>query len=850
MSKAKNKKQRQEKPEDKSPPADSIDKDAALDMSEEKSRDAKNENMFRMWNARPTRVPSVPKSKDSKVQDALPKHPIDWKKLSIGATMVCILAVFAHIMGLFGQFVLNDQLVLTPLKIGATSDVFWSTLIARGLATPLSGLWTNIGLATDLKSGSLIWFHIVNLTLHAATSVYLFFFLFSIGRYWKLEHRIDVKPLHFAFAAACMFACHPLASEVISYIPARETALVGANYILALSFFFAGFIAQKPADMILRYTLMFPFVVMGVLSGPAILSLPLAMACVAALAKPPEMEWSEFFKLRWPDFTIIGILSGAFIYVITMGIPTALNNGIGLGTLPFASYLASQFKAFATYFLRCFIVPGGLSIEPPLVVANSFADPLALLGVAAVGAVCYLAYRFREIPPVVLGLVLSLVGLLPDFVLPQSEVVSDARYYIPLVGLAIVFGWGASKMAMLSLKQVTIAIAVLFVGFAGLSNWRALAWESEEKVWKAVLVTNKDSARAHAKLALFALTESKKDIARKEVDAALKLDANSPLAHFAQGRLEQSELHFPEAYTEFETALKLAKEQNASPVLIAQCQAQVADSLVRQNDFARVKPMVEEAMAVLGQSAQLHYLMGMTLLHEKQFVTALYELQQGFVQDQRNEQYMEPIAEAYLGSRMPHMIPQAYQIMEKMATTLPTKHSLLLYARAALEMDKVDQAKDLIDKAVLLGGEDAEVFYLRSFIAKAKNDSTLAASLKAKALKLDPKIETNVPVLGPDEMQKYIDIQRKQVLKERAGGSATKPGMPMKPPMPMPMPLPSPGSRPSDSLLPSNSPMPPGAPVQSTTTSSPASSKPTTPPILPAQPDLSPAKTAPSTSKP
>lgn len=806
MSKAKNKKQKTsaEKPIER---ANEAAAETGSGATQEKKRDIKNENMFRMWNARPTQIPSVPKAKGSASEPAASsQNLVDWKSVSIAATIICVLAIFSHIMGLFGQFVLNDQLILTPLKIGADSDIFWSRLVASGLATPLSGLWTNVSLAMDLKSVSMVWFHMVNLSLHAVASVYLFFLLFQLGRYWSFEQRTEVRPEHFAFAAAGLFACHPLVSEVISYIPGREMGLVGANYFLAMFLFFAAFVARSPVIMILLYAAMFACVAMAALSGPASVTIPLALLCIAALAKPVEMKWKEFSQLRWPDLAIIGILAAGFIYLIVLGIPTTLNNGIGLATLPFDQYLASQFKAFVTYFLRCFLVPGGLSVEPPLVISAGFTDPLTLLGIAAVGAIAYLAYRYRAIPQVVLGLVLTLLGLLPDFVTPQSEIVSDSRFYISVAGLAIVFGWGVAKMSLLNFKQVAAAVAILFIGLAGLSNWRALAWSSDENLWREILKTNPQSARAHAKLGFIALLDKKTPEAQKEADEALKLDPQSPLAHLLLGRIRQASGSNVEAFQEFETALKLAKDNKASSIIVAQCQAQLADALVRQGDYARVKQLVDEARVVLGESAQLHYLMGMHLLNEKQYVLAINELQQGFIQDQRNTQYVEPLATAYLGSRLPALIPQAYKLMEKTISSFPTKEALLLHARAAIELNRIPEAKKSIDDAVKIGGEDAQVFYLRYFIARAMKNDAQAAAFKAKALSLDPKIETNVPVVAPERIKSYLDEEER---KSQAPKTMPTPATAAPKPVVAPPPAVSPAAEPAQ--MPAAKPAQPAA---------------------------------------
>jgi tetratricopeptide (TPR) repeat protein len=167
----------------------------------------------------------------------------------------------------------------------------------------------------------------------------------------------------------------------------------------------------------------------------------------------------------------------------------------------------------------------------------------------------------------------------------------------------------------------------------------------------------------------------------------------------------------------------------------------------------------------------------MQLLHEKNFLPAIYELQQGIIQDQRSQQYIEPLAEAYLGSRMPTLIPQAYKLLER--ATLPTRESLLLKARAALELNRIDEAKTLLEQGAKLGEEDAEVFYLRYFIAKAQKNDAQAQAFKAKALSLDPKIETNVPVVSPDDLRKYSENEmRKQQEAVKQSQTATPPAKP------------------------------------------------------------------------
>ncbi len=99
----------------------------------------------------------------------------------------------------------------------------------------------------DLKSVSMVWFHMVNLSLHAVASVYLFFLLFQLGRYWLLERRTDVRPEHLplrqpvCLLATCLY-------RKSSRIFRRAKWLGGTNYFSLDVPFFAAFVARKSCN--------------------------------------------------------------------------------------------------------------------------------------------------------------------------------------------------------------------------------------------------------------------------------------------------------------------------------------------------------------------------------------------------------------------------------------------------------------------------------------------------------------------------------------------------------------------------------------------------------------------------
>src|SRR5262249_8563299 len=111
---------------------------------------------------------------------------------------------------------------------------------------PLTQPWLRASYALDLKNyGTTFgWYHFVNIFLHLSAVVALFALVFRVAwrSYYCELSKFD--PYKLAFVTATLFACHPMASQSVTYISARYALLASANFLLALNCFIAAFLAR------------------------------------------------------------------------------------------------------------------------------------------------------------------------------------------------------------------------------------------------------------------------------------------------------------------------------------------------------------------------------------------------------------------------------------------------------------------------------------------------------------------------------------------------------------------------------------------------------------------------------
>jgi tetratricopeptide (TPR) repeat protein len=595
----------------------------------------------------------------------------------------------------------------------------------------------------DFRSFGLqpVWYHLVNVVLHALTCLYFYLLVFVLARRRSKEEGIRQLVYDIPLIAAGLLACHPLAAESVSYVTGRAGTLVASNFFLSLLFFLFGFWSQTLKRKLLGYVLSFACFAMGVWSGLEAVAIPAAALALILLLRPISITFKGWSAEKWPEITIVALLTVASCLLPALGLGVDFANSLEVPALPLPLYVASQFRGLLVHYLRYFVAPFGLSIAPPYVASSgALFDPLAWLGAGVLGATVWAIYRLRNNLLPAFGLSMFLLGFLPSALVVQAELTADRRFYISLAGLCLVAGWYLAKYAMHKGMVRKIGLIILFLVLSSLTIWRNFAWFSDLSLWQSTFKTNPQSSPVKAMLAGALLKAGRPDEAKKEAESALQLDSGNMVAHLIIGQIKLNGKLYREAEREFATALSFARKQHLSKRLLRQAEIGSATALVNLGQYSDARDRAMEVLINDRNDVEGNLIMGKSLIGLDQRKFALNFLNTGFKMDQSNVDYLEPIADASLGVGSLQFARNAYGAASTAMRIAPTDNLRRIFAQAALELGRYKESEDMIDSLLKQQPDNPQYLYIKSCIEKELGNAELAESLKKRALQKDPKI--------------------------------------------------------------------------------------------------------------
>jgi hypothetical protein len=367
------------------------------------------------------------------------------------------------------------------------------------------------------------------------------------------EIRLDADVA--AFAAASLFAVHPVMTEAVGYISGRSEVLCGTLFLLALLsgrralegggfawilltavLWFGALAAKETAAM-------FPFVLFCydrlLLDGTAAdrrrrlltVHAPLAtVAVVAGIARLivlASVEYRGQVSIHWP-------------------------------------YLLLDLDVARRY-LQMLVLPRGQAAFHGISPLTGLSEPRVWLAVAALGVLALVAWRARRQCGMVsfgaLWFVLLLVPSSALILLDQGEVMTEHRVYFASCGLFLAAGGGAGWLALrMSIDRAravaaSAAFAAVLLALGAQTFVRNQVWADPVRLWQESV----DLAPRHYFPRLL-LGEALEDAGRRndaieQYETAMRLRPADSAAHLKLGNLFASTGQFKRASEEFEAAL-------------------------------------------------------------------------------------------------------------------------------------------------------------------------------------------------------------------------------------------------------------------------------------------------------
>jgi Flp pilus assembly protein TadD len=433
------------------------------------------------------------------------------------ALVLLTIAVFSPVLGA-GYVVLDDRQYVAEnpvVRDGLTAaGIRWAfTTVEAANWHPLT--WLSLMADVSAFGNSPAAHHAVNLAIHAAGALFLYFALHAMtGAFWRS-----------AFVAA-LFAVHPLHVESVAWISERKDVLSGAFWMLAL-WGYARYPARRtPA----RYAAVAVPFALGLLSKPMVVTLPFALLLLDVW---PLRRWMPgeggFLRLLYEKAPLL-LLSLASCLVTVY----AQRQGGAMGHLEdiaFPARLGNAILAYAGYLGKS-AWPAGLSVFYPHP-GNAYSLPLAagaalLLLLLSAGAL----FTVGRKPWLAVGWFWFLGTLVPVIGIVQvgMQAMSDRYMYIPLVGLAVAVAWEAASRFPGTGRGPTAlaALSVAVLAALGLAaRAQAACWKDSGTLLEQALRVDPDNWFAEHSLGIALAGEGRYAAAAGHFRKALRIRPNS-----------------------------------------------------------------------------------------------------------------------------------------------------------------------------------------------------------------------------------------------------------------------------------------------------------------------------------
>lgn len=389
--------------------------------------------------------------------------------------------------------------------------------------------------------------HMTNIALHYLNSLLL---LLMLHRFTGLIWRSAI--------VAGLFALHPLHVESVAWISERKDVL-STLFWMATIYFYASYV-QKPQFS--RYALMLAAYVLGLMSKPMLVTLPLILLMLdywplkrlESDRSMPEWKVIRHIIIEKIPLFLLAALSCAVTIKAQQSATTSL------AITPLVARISNAFLAYATYLLKT-VFPTDLAVFYP------FHSTLPLWQVSCstvlLIVISVIAIRERRRRPyLIVGWLWYLVTLLPviGIVRVGLQAMADRYTYIPLIGIFIIAVWGGAEVSASWPRRrivLTILTCAIF-SICALTAWRqASYWKNTKTLFSRALATTKGNYFAHYNLALGFASEGNFFEAVSGFEEALSINPYYVPAYLGLGDIFKRTGRLGESADYYQSALML-----------------------------------------------------------------------------------------------------------------------------------------------------------------------------------------------------------------------------------------------------------------------------------------------------
>jgi tetratricopeptide (TPR) repeat protein len=458
--------------------------------------------------------------------------------------------------------------------------------------------------------------HLTNVLIHAMSSVLLLLLLFRItGAIWK------------SFFVAALFALHPLHVESVAWVAERKDVLSVFFGFLTL-IFYSEHVKNK---RLTTYILAFFSFILGLMSKPMIITLPLLMLLMDFWPFKRDLygekgqglgqilhKATALLREKLPFF-----LSSLMSAIITIYAQHKGGSTISIEILPFISRLENALVAYVKYIVKT-IWPIDLAVLYPANLKLPFWQICGSFSLLILVTVISVLVGRRH-PYLFTGWLWYLITLLPVIGLIQvgNQSMADRYSYLPHIGLFIIAAWGAPEVTK-PIKHNKIFLAMLasiVIIVSAILTWRQLGyWRDNISLYRHTLQSTSNNYVIHNNLGVALFEKGELDLAINEYSAALMINPKYVDARYNLGLAYFKKRDMDAATREFQYIIR------TNPTTRAHYTMGVL--FVQKGDLSAAINEYMKAIEIDPNDIKSHFELALAFARKKDFDKAIHEFKE------------------------------------------------------------------------------------------------------------------------------------------------------------------------------------------------------------------------------
>ena len=512
----------------------------------------------------------------------------------------------AHANGLEGVFLYDDEEDILANPHLRTLWPPWVPLTAP-MRSGLSGRpVASLSFALNHAFGGLDpWgYHVVNLAIHVLAAWALFALVRRTLRLESLAKRFGPASTPLAFAAAVLWAVHPLTTASVTYVVHRIEALASLFLLLTLYGALRGATAGRRSTARAWYAASAAACLLGAGTKEILVGAPILVALYdrTFLAGSLRGAWRERRGLY------LALMASWVLLALLVVASRARADSVGFGEPEVGAWDYMKVQAVAlVHYLRLAAWPAPLVLDygTPIRVSAAQWTLCGALVLALVAATA-LALRRRH-PTGFLGAWFFIVLAPTSSVLPIfTEIVAEHRTYAPLMALTVLAASGAyavgSRLLPAGRSRRALGAALLVAACTPLAlatRERSGDYSSQRGMWADVVAKRPENARAHACYGNDLRVAGEHERALEHYREAVRLAPENPFWRLNLGNLLGDLGRHAQARRELEEVVRRAPG-------LALARASLGRVLLASGELKEARGEFEAALASDPESVQAH----------------------------------------------------------------------------------------------------------------------------------------------------------------------------------------------------------------------------------------------------